>query len=159
MHERQFWRMSWFDVLADDHYFSIQSRAQLEGIQRLVQSGGHFDLPVVFDENMAYAQVVYYSSPDWTSRLVFLTDEEREYEVEGTDSGVRVLKDLGNLYPLRLMDYTGFTRQHSDFLVYAHPKGWMLTSMLREGASAQIVSVDGGRVLYLVSMKQSDAPK
>jgi len=151
LREYSFWRIG-HPVTAEVY---VTSKEQLVEIQELIQSGGHPDLPVVFDQDLVYCQIAYYGSPDWTKRLVFLTDEGREFRSGGTDTGVRLNRSLSNFYALRLQDYSQFTAKYSEFLLYAEPQGWILNALRDEGNTVQVLKVDGDRWLYLVKMKNA----
>jgi hypothetical protein len=157
LQERRFWVLSGSDALTESN-FSVRSRGELEGLQKFVQKGGHLDLPV-FDREMVYCQIVYYGSAEWTRRLEFLTDEEREIRSEGTDTVVKMNKGLGDFYPLRLEDYAEFTAKHSDFLLFAEPEGWIFQALRNEGAGTQILRASGDGRLYLVKMKEHAQPE
>lgn len=153
LREQAFWRLSGWDPLTHDT--PIGETKEFAQIQDLVESGGHPDLPVVFDQEVLYLQIVHYCSPDWTRRLVFLTDEGRELSFDRSDTAVRIMKSFQDFFPVRLADYTQFTTQHSEFLLYAEPEGWILWSLRHEGASAQILEGKGARWLYLVRMNEA----
>jgi len=149
LREYSFWRTGHHPVTAE---LSAQSLDELGQVRELIQSVGHQDLPVVFDQENLYPQAVYYLPPDWTSRLVFLIDEEREFRHDRNDTGVKIEKALSRFYRMQLVDYTEFTRSHADFLLYAEPEGWILTALYHEGASAQVLKIAGSRWIYRVTM-------
>jgi hypothetical protein len=155
--EEHFWRLRGHDARTEDG-FSVRSTRQLFQVQNLVRSSGNPNLPVVVDQGPLYMQIVHYSPPDWTTHLVYLTDEEAEFTYHGTDTTVRVFKMFQSYFPLRLADYTQFTTHNPEFLVYSEPEGWMLAAMRREGASIQVLKAEGVRTVYLVKMKGTSAP-
>jgi hypothetical protein len=153
--EMRFWQHGAIDPLTrNDSYAS--SHGELAEIQKLVQSGGHLGLPVVFDQEVLYPQIVYYGSPDWTRRVVFLTDEAKEFAFDGNDTAVKIMNSFRDFFPVRLADYGEFTTIHAEFVLYAEPVGWMLAALQREGATAQVLGVDGWRRLYLVRMNRAN---
>jgi hypothetical protein len=151
----RFWHHSGLDPRAHD--FSALSFAEFGEVQKFVQSAGHFDLPVVFSQSTLYGQVVYYCPPDFTGRLVHLTDEAKELKYVGNDTNMKTVKAFGEFFPLRLVDYTKFTSEHSEFLMYSEPSEWSLFALRDEGAEVQVLKVEGNRWLYLVKMKSNGA--
>jgi hypothetical protein len=154
--EMRFWHHSGLDPRERD--FTTRSREEFEEVRNFVQSAGRLDLPVVFAESMLYPPVTYYCAADWTERLVYLTDESRELRYEGTDSVIKTIKGFRGFLPLRLVDYTKFTTEHSEFLVYSEPSEWPLRALLDEGNSVEVFKIEGNRWLYLVRMKSGAAP-
>ena len=156
LHEERFWRQSGYDPLSDN--ISARSTDEFASVQKLIQSSGHLNLPVVFDQAPLYFQLVNYAPPDWTKRLVYLTDEEKDLAFNGDDTTVRVLKAISSDFPVQLDDYTEFTRTHSEFLVYSEPEAWILYEMRRQGAFVQVLQRVGSRAVYLVKMRESFYP-
>lgn len=150
--EFQFWRHPGYDPRTTE--LSARSKEELGEIRTFIERSGHEDLPVVFDSELIYDQFVHYAPAEWRPRIVYLTDEDREYRHDGTDTAVRLIRGLGEYLPTRLEEYGEFTGAHREFLVYSDPAQWALAAMLREGATAQLVRVDGERRMYLVKMRE-----
>ena len=153
MREMRFWRHPEFSPMGPDS--SVKTAGEFVHIEKFVQDGGLLDLPVVFGAGMVYAQIVYYSPPGWTGRLVFLTDEQKELSLAGTDTLARVLAGLRDSMPLRLTDYSNFTAAHNKFLLYSQGGDWVLTSLKHDEAAIQLLEIEPGRQLYLIKMKES----
>jgi len=151
LREYSFWRTGHHP--RTDEY-SAGSMERLAQVEKLVRSVGHENLPVVFDQGVLYPQILYYRPGDWTQRLVYLLDQDKEIKVEKVDTMVRMMKVYEGFLPVQLQDYTEFTRQHSDFLLYAEPQGWMLTALREEARSVQRLQTEGSGVLYLVKKTQ-----
>jgi hypothetical protein len=148
--EGSFWRHKGIKTL---HAYSVQSPADFGQIQEFVQSGGHPDLPVVITQGMVYLQMVYYSPPEWTKRLVYLADSDKELAFEGTDTIVRAMVGLRDYSPVRVVNYGQFTTTQREFLVYSDGPGWILENLSREAASVRLLKLDKGRCLYLMQMR------
>jgi hypothetical protein len=154
--EAQFWRLKANEPLV--HEFSLHSSAEFGQIEKFVQSGGHPDLPVVFNHAMIYCQLLYYSPSAWTGRLVSLSDQPRELKYENADSVFRAMQGLNEIFPLRLVDYTEFTTAHQEFLLYADQRPWWTArAILADAASVQLLRADGDMRLFLVKMKKTPA--
>lgn len=150
--ELRFWHHGGFDPRVRE--FDVLPPRELVEIQDYLQSGVEKSLPIVFSETMLYLPVAHYCLPDLTGRLVYLTDEDRELRYEGNDQMVRLLKGAAEYIPLRLVDYTKFTTEHSEFLLYAEPSEWPLFALRDDGAEIQVLKVNGNRWLYLVKTRQ-----
>ena len=150
MKERSFWRTSEHDLAAP---YSAFSPEQLVEVQKFIQSDSHRDLPVVFGRAMFYSQVVHYCPPDFTRRLIYLTDEDKEVSYEGTDIIVKIYSRLREFFPLRIADYTEFTSTHNEFLLYSEGLDWTLVNLNHDAASMQLLKIEGDRWLFLVRMK------
>jgi len=150
--EGSFWRHKGVQTLRP---YSIQSPTEFGQIQEFVQSGGHPNLPVVITQGMVYFQMVYYSPPEWTKRLVYLTDSDKELAFEGTDTIVKAMVGLRDYSPVRVVNYGQFTTTQREFLVYSDGAGWILENLSREAASVRLLKLDKGRCLYLMQMRAS----
>jgi hypothetical protein len=155
--ELRFWRHSGRIPLGRE--LSVISADEFPEIENFIQAGGHLDLPVVFGPGLVYTQVAYYCPRHWTDRLVYLTDEEKEASREGNDSVVRLLRNLQNLMPLKLVEYSAFTTTHPQFLLYSEGEDWVLIYLNREGASIQVLEMDANRRLYLIKTQAASSPE
>jgi uncharacterized membrane protein len=152
--ELNFWRNGHFDALAQVEACASSSK-ELTQIENFIQSAGHSDLPIVFDQELLYPQAAFYCAPAMTKRVVFLADEDREFQFDGNDTAVRIFRAFRHFFPLRVEEYSQYTRTQPQFLLYAEPEGWMLNAMLHEGSTAQLLEIRGPQRLYLVQMKES----
>jgi len=153
--ETYFWRSNRNESLA--HEWSVNSMEQLGDLETFVQSGERDDLPVVFTHAMSYCQLVHYSPPFWTRRLVCLTSRSRELKYENTDTMFLATKGLSDFFPIHLADYDEFTTAHQEFLLYADRSEWPLASLRKDAASMQLLQKDGDMHLFLVKMKKTSA--
>ena len=149
--EMRFWHHWGFDPRVRD--YDTRPMSDFAELQRFVDSSGYLDLPVVFSETMLYLPVVHYCPAEWNRRLVYLTDERRELRYEGTDNVVKIVEGMADFLPMRLEDYTKFTAEHRQFLVYSEPTEWASNALRDEGNAVQVLKVSGNRWLYLVTMK------
>jgi hypothetical protein len=150
--EKNFWRQAGVQSL---HEYSVQSNAEFGQIQNFIQSGGYPDLPVVVTQGMVYFQMIHYSPPEFTKRLLYLTDPDKERAFEGTDTIVRAMLAVRDFSPVQLDSYEQFTRTHREFLVYSDLPGWILENLSRDAASLRLLKLDKGRSLFLMQMRRS----
>jgi hypothetical protein len=150
--EMNFWGHRGLEAI---HEFSVQSPAEFGQIQDFVQSAGYPDLPVVVTQGMVYLQIVHYSPPIWTKRLIYLTDPDKELAFEGADTVVKTMLGLRDFYPVQLASYGQFTKTQREFLVYSDGPGWILDSLIREAASVRLLKLDKGRSVFLIQMRRS----
>jgi 4-amino-4-deoxy-L-arabinose transferase and related glycosyltransferases of PMT family len=150
--ENNFWRQGSVQGL---HELSVRSNAEFGQIQDFIQSGGYPDLPVVVNQGMVYFQIVHYSPPEWTKRLVYLTDSEKELTFEGADTIVKAMLGVRDFSPVQLVSYEEFTKTQRRFLVYCDGPGWILKNLSRDAASVRLLKLDKGRKLLLMQMSRS----
>jgi hypothetical protein len=148
--ESRFWRNPQFDPFGAE--FSATSKEEFVQVQNFVQGDDHLALPVVFTQGMLYCQIAYYSPPDWTSRLVYLADEEKELATEHSDTLVKAMEGLSEFFPLRIERYSKFVAAQPEFLLYSEGADWTTTSVLGEAVSVRLLQIEGERRLYLVKM-------
>jgi len=153
LRECRFWQMG--DRPESQDVLTL-SAGELAQIEELVESGKHFDLPVVVGPGLEYMQIAYYSRASWKSRALYLNDEQKELSFVGTDSIVKIMAALRESIPLRLADYSEFTATHREFLLYSDGSvsDWDLAYLNRTAASVQQLGMRGNRRLYLIGMKK-----
>lgn len=137
---------------------TVSTLGELVRIEAFIERGGHPDLQVVIAPAFVYLQAVHYLPSALTGRAVHLVDEQRELRAEGNDVLLRIMRALQDYMPLRVADYSEFTTAHPEFLLYAEGNDWALVDLSREGASLQLLEIDGTRRLYLVGMHGLTAP-
>jgi hypothetical protein len=150
--ERRFWLLAEHDVAP---LYSAASPGSFDEMEKFIQSGEHRDLTVVFAQDMQYLQVVYYCSASLTRRLVYLADEGRQLNYQGTDNTVKIYLGLRGFFPVQVADYTEFTTTHREFLLYTQGGDWTVVNLCREAASVEVLKMDGTQWLMLVKMKET----
>ena len=145
--EMNFWRYP--QIAPYQPYFSATSRQQLREMKDFVDSAGHKDLPVVMSDCLLYTQFVYYLDPNWTKRLVYLVDREREYKYAETDSSSATMIAFHPYFPVRVAEYSQFTATHAEFLLYAKGLNWYQPAFEHENFSMELLAKGQGE-MYLV---------
>jgi hypothetical protein len=145
--EMTFWRYP--ESAPYQPYFSATSRQQLRGMKEFVDSAGHNDLPVVMSDCLLYTQFVYYLDPEWTKRLLYLVDREREYKYWRSDTQSATMVALHHYFPVRLAEYSQFTATHAEFLLYANGLDWYQPAFEHENFSMELLAKGQGE-MYLV---------
>jgi Dolichyl-phosphate-mannose-protein mannosyltransferase len=145
--EMNFWRYP--QIAPYQPYFSATSRQQLREMKDFVDSAGHKDLPVVMSDCLLYTQFVYYLDPNWTKRLVYLVDREREYKYSNTDSSSATMIAFHPYFPVRVAEYEQFTATHGEFLLYAKGLNWYQPAFEHQNFSMELLAKGQGE-MYLV---------
>lgn len=151
LREMTFWRHPDFDRF--EPYSSVTAKEQLQHLQEFVETKGQADLPIVTDDSLLYAQIVYYGHGSWRDRMVLMVDEEKEVRLLKTDTAGRIARALQEVFPLRLVEYAPMEQQHAEFLLFTSEMGWLYRSYMEEGAYLKMLGVDGHRWLVLVRPK------
>jgi hypothetical protein len=126
-------------------------------VEEFVEKAGHPELPVVVSNGITYVPLVYYASPAWKHRFVFLDDPEKALRYTRTDNVDKALRSFVGYFPIEIQTYSEFVRSHSSFLLYedaAPGLEWLPLELSRENATMQVVSIEQNRTLYLVTMKK-----
>lgn len=136
---------------------SLRLAPPTAAVEEFIGKSGYSSLPVVVASGVKYTPYAYYASPTLYKRLYYLTDEEKQLQYQGADTFDKNVVILKDYMPLQIRDYTEFTAEHSEFLVYAEEpddKGtWLPIYLSREAASMRTVGMEPSRRLYLVTMK------
>jgi hypothetical protein len=145
--EYKFWR--------SDH--SLHFRSPAADVQEFVEKNGNPKLPVVISSGMRYTPLNCYASPAFAKRMFYLMDKDKLYKYEGTDTFDKTVEILGNYMPLQVRDFSEFTAEHPEFLLYTEEPDdggtWLPIYLSREAESMRTVVVEPSRRLYLVRMK------
>jgi hypothetical protein len=146
--EFRFWHHSGHNPFAQDF-----SQA---GLEQFLKKEGYEDLPVVVAQEMLYLPLVYYSPQRFANRMVYLADEKKELQYEGTDTVAKLMLGLREFIPLQVKDYTEFITTHREFLIYSDSgPGWWLVDITHEASSVQLLRMEPSRRLYLVKMREN----
>jgi hypothetical protein len=145
--ELSFWRsVSW-----------LPPQAPAVRVEEFVQGAGHPELLVVVSDGLTYVQLAHYASPVWKQRFVYLADQERVVQNLGTDSLEKGILAVRRYMPLEVRDFSEFVCSHQVFLLYVEDPGsgfdWLPAYFVREAASLQVLSIEGNRKLYMVTLK------
>lgn len=146
--ELKFWRQP--QLAPYQIYFSATSRQQLRDMKDFIDSAGHKDLPVVMSDCLLYTQFVYYLDPNWTERLVYLVDREREYKYSLADTSSATMVALHRYYPVRIAEYSRFTATHAEFLLYVKGLAWYPPAFAHDNFSMKVLAASGDGLVCLV---------
>jgi dolichyl-phosphate-mannose-protein mannosyltransferase len=146
--EFRFWHHSGHNPFAQD--FSPT------GLEEFLKKDGYGDLPVVVAQEMLYLPLAYYSPQRVSEKLVYLADEKKELQYEGTDTMSKLMLGLRGFFPVQVAGYREFATTHKEFLLYTEGGSeWWLMDLLHEASSVQLLAIESNRHLYLVKMKQN----
>jgi hypothetical protein len=155
--EQNFWRAGRH---AAGYPYSINSNRQLGQVKTLIESAGHPELPLVVGPAFAYVGLVHYLPDSWTGRAVALVDRQRDLQADGSVPMFmyKLLDVLKDYMPLRLQQYSDFTSSHNEFVLYAETDDdWVLTRLLSDNASLQLLARRGNKIVYLVQITRAAA--
>ena len=123
------------------------------GVEQLMDAAGHGDLPVIVSDALDYLQLVHYASTPKSLRLAYLADVPAAITYAGTDSADKNLLALQAYLGLHVYDFSEFSKNHREFLVYSNsrPKwDWWPTRLLHDGYTLELVAMDQEKRIYLV---------
>jgi hypothetical protein len=155
--ETTFWRHPTYDSFLVPFY-ALTSKRDILNLEEFIQSAGHPELPVVISDLVLYSQFMYYSSPDFKNRLVYLADERRELLYTRTDASSKTLSAFTEFFPPRTQDYSEFTATHPEFLLYSAGLDWYLPTFLHENYDIQLLAGSMGQV-FLIKGKAASSPE
>jgi len=127
-----------------------------EGVERLVKSARHDELPVVISDPNTYLELAYYASPEANRRMVYLADPPSALAYLGSGNGDQCMLSLRPYLAVRVDQFAGFVGTHPEFLIYVDGSdiwGWVQTRMLRDGYALDVVAADHENRVYLVHRK------
>jgi hypothetical protein len=139
----------------EPYWFPIKV-APTEGVERLVKSAGHEDLPVVVSDPNTYLQLAYYASPDANRRMVYVADPASALAYLGSGNGDQCMLALRPYLAVHVEQFANFVGIHREFLIYVDGSdiwGWVQTRMLHDGYALDVVAIDHERRVYLVHPK------
>ena len=106
---------------------------------------------MVMSDCLLYTQFVYYLDPNWTKRLVYLVDREREYKYSTTDTSSVTVVAFHPYFPVRVAEYSQFTATHAEFLLYSQGLDWYKRAFEHENFSMELLAkAEGGGEMYVV---------
>jgi hypothetical protein len=146
--ELEFWRQP--QLAPYQIYFSATSRQQLRDMKDFINSAGHKDLPVVMSDCLLYTQFVHYLDPNFTERLVYLVDREREYKYSGADTSSATMVTLRSYYPVQVAEYSQFTGRHAEFLLYVKGLAWYPRAFAQDNFSLVLLTASSEGLIFLV---------
>jgi hypothetical protein len=125
-------------------------------VEEFAQSAGHSQLPVVVSSGLTYLPLVYYASPAWKHRFVFVEDSQKALNYAKTDNVDKALRSLVGYFPLEIKGYSEFISSHPSFLLYEDASPgfeWLPLHLTHVGAALQVVAMKQNQTMYLVTMK------
>jgi len=127
----------------------------VDSIERIVNSAGHPDLPVVVSDGGEFLPFVYYAPPYLATRFVDIVDPQQAIAYMGHDTQDKNLLALRVCYPLQVYDFQAFASDHPSFLLYSSGRiGWeWLPRRLADGYSLEVLAAEDGRKVYLATRK------
>lgn len=128
----------------------------VEGIQKLVASAGHEDLPVVVSDSMDMLPLAYYAPSVW-KRYVAILDPEHAVYFAGSDSNDLELKIIKDMVPMQAASFGDFAVQHEQFLLYSSSSGawssdWWPVYLTSNGYTVKILKMQGMHTVFLVDL-------
>ena len=126
----------------------------VDSIETLATLAGHPDLPVVVSGGGEFNPIVYYASPAWAKRFVFVADPSAALHYANSgDNDVDLLAE-SSLYPaFQVYEFQTFAAGHPSFLLYSNgsPQDWWPRRLRDDGYSLQVVASGGGLKIYFVT--------
>jgi hypothetical protein len=146
------------------HFWTLQRGAiwyvncDVEGIQNLVASVGHPDLPVVVSDSMDMLPLSYYAPSVW-KRYVALLDPRLAVSFAGSDSNDLELKIVKDLVPMQADSFEDFATKHQTFLLYSSSSGawssdWWPLYLTSKGYSVKTLRMRGIESVFLVDLRK-----
>jgi hypothetical protein len=100
-------------------------------------------LPIVFDCESDFIEFYHYGTPEVRSRIYSLLNSEAAIRFRGSDTVQRSIALAQTVRELHAVDYHEFLAGHREFLVVRlSEEGWVVQSLLADGAQVQLVSLD-----------------
>jgi len=130
----------------------------VDSIETLATLAGRPDLPVVVSGGGEFTPIVYYASPAWAKRFVFVTDPSAAIQYTNTSNMDKNLLVESSLYPpFQVYEFPAFAREHSSFLLYSNgsPQDWWPRRLLHGGYSLKLAAADGGLEIYFVTRNET----
>lgn len=128
----------------------------VEGIQNLVASVGHPDLPVVVSDSMDMLPLSYYAPSVW-KRYVAILDPQHAVSFAGSDSNDLELMIVKDLVPMRADSFEDFSAKHQTFLLYSSSSGawssdWWPVYLTSNGYFVKTLRTHGIQSVFLVDL-------
>lgn len=128
----------------------------VDGIQKLVASAGHEDLPVVVSDSMDMLPLSYYAPSVW-KRYVAILDPEQAVKFAGSDSNDLELKIVKDVVAMQTDSFESFAAKHEAFLLYSSSYGawssdWWPVYLTSNGYSVKVLKMQGMRTVFLVDL-------
>ena len=131
-----------------------RASADRDAVYRLLATAGPGDLPVAVQSPHTFFQMTYYAPPALASRLLYLADPESARRLVATDTVELGLLEFGRWTSIHVEAYRSYLADRRRFLLYDDrgAYGWLSTALLADGAHLDVVTLDGGRSLFLVDV-------
>ena len=117
---------------------------------RLLLSTKEENLPVVVATAKAFFEIAHYAPVEMTRRLVYLYDRKAALRYLGTDTSDVDFPLICRSAGLNCQDYTAFTDNHPEFLLYQTSRDWLFPKLADDKASLTVSRVSGTTVVYRV---------
>jgi hypothetical protein len=106
--------------------------------------------PTVVSSSLHFAQLWYYTPPEFQARLRYLADPDQALERTGADTIDRGYLALARWRRVPVEPYGRFVADYPDFRVYESGSGWLLGKLADSGASIEEIASEPGGRLYQV---------
>jgi hypothetical protein len=121
------------------------------------------NLPMVVGEGQTFMEMNQRENQAFLNRLYFLKDPQASLQYAHTNyfqefEEPDVMRDAGFPFTANVESYSDFVRRHTQFLLLANPKDWVVPKLLSNGASVAFLGDYSGalpyidKTLYLVTM-------
>ena len=136
-------------------------KSDADAIERLVETAGHEDLPVVVSDGLEFLALAHYAEPYWQVRFVCLVDPQQSVVFIRNNSVDTQLVVLRTLAPIRVYDFPDFMLQHRTYLLYSDEgreagggftgPDWWPARLAHDGYELDLLAAAGTRKIYVVS--------
>jgi len=115
-------------------------------------------LPVIVQDALLELPMNHYVSPELRSRMLFPLDLDDVHRYAEIGSAEKLLMIIArNTFPVPVTDFNQFRRDHKRYLVYGQHAGWLITTVIRDGASVRMLYLGRWQILFLVNEKAQEA--
>jgi hypothetical protein len=138
-------------------HLSNEAQALHDSIETIGNAPGPRDLPMVISDGVSYLQLAYYAPPELSNRLAMLVDTQSTLTYVNSDDVDVELSILRTITPLRVFDFSEFTKEHRRFLLDAGGTrfDWWPARLVHDGYAVQLLTAEGGHRIYLVDLDKS----
>ena len=123
------------------------------GVEQLVASAGHAELPVVVSDAHDYLAIAHYARDP--RRYLDVVDAPQAVVYTHTDAMDLQLPALKCCLDIQVHEFSEFASARSSFLLYSGGGDWdwWPARLAKDGDSLELLAVDGTRKVYLVNLK------
>jgi hypothetical protein len=111
--------------------------------------------PVVVADGQLFLQMWLYAPEAYKKKILFLADDAAANKYMGFDALDFGLRGLRPWSSVQVIPYQEFAAPGREFLLYQNPlkPGWLLSKIVADGGSADLVELTNFRQLYRARLK------